>query len=145
RDTVVLLVAPRPDRVALAVDTSFPTGLLRVALLHGLGHVLLGHVRPGDRHGHWDTAATLLGDGVARRWDREVRQAFAPWFADDAPTPGFGFVPTAPEPHEVQLEALAALEATRAGGNTAGLVVLATGLGKTWLSAFDSDRPEFRR
>lgn len=50
-----------------------------------------------------------------------------------------------PEPHAVQKEALAALEATRAAGHGAALVVLATGLGKTWLSAFDSDRPEFRR
>ena len=43
-----------------------------------------------------------------------------------------------PEPHGIQKEALAALEKTRAAGNRAGLVVLATGLGKTWLSAFDS-------
>jgi superfamily II DNA or RNA helicase/HKD family nuclease/diadenosine tetraphosphate (Ap4A) HIT family hydrolase len=54
-------------------------------------------------------------------------------------------VVTPPEPHEVQQDALAALEATRAEGYTAGLVVLATGLGKTWLSAFDSNRPEFAR
>lgn len=45
-----------------------------------------------------------------------------------------------PPPHEVQLEALAALAATRATGFRAGLVVMATGLGKTWLSAFDSER-----
>jgi superfamily II DNA or RNA helicase len=44
-----------------------------------------------------------------------------------------------------QQQALKALEETRAQGNTAGLVVLATGLGKTWLSAFDSHRPEYRR
>jgi len=50
-----------------------------------------------------------------------------------------------PEPHDVQKEALAALEATRVKGARAGLVVLATGLGKTWLAAFDSDRPECRR
>jgi len=50
-----------------------------------------------------------------------------------------------PEPHGVQQEALAALERTRSEGARAGLVVLATGLGKTWLSAFDSHRPEFRR
>ena len=48
-------------------------------------------------------------------------------------------------PHGIQEEALAALEATREEGNRAGLVVLATGLGKTWLAAFDSDRPEYRR
>lgn len=44
----------------------------------------------------------------------------------------------APTPHEVQGEALAALRATRAKGYGAGLVVLATGLGKTFLAAFDS-------
>lgn len=41
-------------------------------------------------------------------------------------------------PHPIQAEALEALDATRAAGRRAGLVVLATGLGKTWLSAFDS-------
>jgi len=30
-------------------------------------------------------------------------------------------------------------------GNRAGLVVVATGLGKTWLSAFDTSRAEFQR
>ncbi len=50
-----------------------------------------------------------------------------------------------PEPHNVQRQALAALEQTRQDGFTAGLVVLATGLGKTWLAAFDSDRLEYRR
>lgn len=44
----------------------------------------------------------------------------------------------APTPHEVQTEALEALRATRAKGYGAGLVVLATGLGKTFLAAFDS-------
>ncbi|MGR3783752.1 MAG: DEAD/DEAH box helicase family protein, partial [Albimonas sp.] len=46
--------------------------------------------------------------------------------------------PAAPEPHEIQAEALAALAASRARGHRAGLVVLATGLGKTFLAAFDS-------
>src|ERR1700742_2752961 len=48
-------------------------------------------------------------------------------------------------PHTIQQEALKALEDTRQDGFSAGLVVLATGLGKTWLSAFDSGRPEFQR
>lgn len=50
-----------------------------------------------------------------------------------------------PEPHDIQVEALRALERTREIGAQAGLVVLATGLGKTWLAAFDSNRPAFRR
>ena len=43
-----------------------------------------------------------------------------------------------PTPHSIQSEALEALRRARAEGKAAGLVVLATGLGKTWLSAFDS-------
>jgi superfamily II DNA or RNA helicase/HKD family nuclease/diadenosine tetraphosphate (Ap4A) HIT family hydrolase len=48
-----------------------------------------------------------------------------------------------PTPHPIQGEALAALQETRAANRCAGLVVLATGLGKTWLGAFDSEG--FRR
>ena len=49
-------------------------------------------------------------------------------------------------PHTIQQDALKALENTRQEGFSAGLVVLATGLGKTWLSASDSNRSsEFRR
>lgn len=48
-------------------------------------------------------------------------------------------------PTAVQSAALEALQNSRAGGNRAGLVVMATGLGKTWLSAFDTSRPEFKR
>jgi len=43
-----------------------------------------------------------------------------------------------PEPHAIQSAALQALAQSRQAGHRAGLVVLATGLGKTWLSAFDS-------
>lgn len=42
-----------------------------------------------------------------------------------------------PVPHQVQKEALAALAITRDEGQQAGLVVMATGLGKTYLAAFD--------
>jgi superfamily II DNA or RNA helicase/HKD family nuclease/diadenosine tetraphosphate (Ap4A) HIT family hydrolase len=50
-----------------------------------------------------------------------------------------------PEPNRIQRRALEALARTRIAGNRSGLVVLATGLGKTWLAAFDSVDPEFRR
>ena len=48
-------------------------------------------------------------------------------------------------PTSVQSEALEALSRTRNAGFGGGLVVMATGLGKTWLAAFDATRPEFRR
>lgn len=43
----------------------------------------------------------------------------------------------APEPHKVQVEALEALAKSRNEGRQRALVVLATGLGKTWLAVFD--------
>ena len=52
---------------------------------------------------------------------------------------------TPPAPRPVQREALTELERTRLDGYRAGLVVMATGLGKTWLAAYDSARPQFRQ
>lgn len=50
-----------------------------------------------------------------------------------------------PQPTPVQEEALQALAETREEGYRRGLVVLATGLGKTWLAAFDAERLGARR
>ena len=50
-----------------------------------------------------------------------------------------------PQPNEIQLQALAALNATRDKGFRRGLVVLATGMGKTWLSAFDAQAMNAKR
>ena len=50
-----------------------------------------------------------------------------------------------PEPTKIQQEALEALVTSRESGYRRGLVVLATGLGKTWLAAFDAVRMGARR
>jgi superfamily II DNA or RNA helicase/SOS-response transcriptional repressor LexA len=50
-----------------------------------------------------------------------------------------------PEPSTLQYEALAALAITREEGYLRGLVVMATGLGKTWLAAFDVAQMGARR
>lgn len=50
-----------------------------------------------------------------------------------------------PAPTPVQVDALATLAATRREGYRRGLVVLATGLGKTWLAAFDAEQAGARR
>jgi superfamily II DNA or RNA helicase/diadenosine tetraphosphate (Ap4A) HIT family hydrolase/HKD family nuclease len=52
---------------------------------------------------------------------------------------------TTPALRPVQREALTALEQTRLDRFRRGLVVMATGLGKTWLAGFDTARPQFRR
>lgn len=50
-----------------------------------------------------------------------------------------------PPPTPIQHDALAALAYTRREGYRRGLVVLATGLGKTWLAAFDTEQVGARR
>ena len=50
-----------------------------------------------------------------------------------------------PVPTPIQTDALAALAATRREGYQRGVVVLATGLGKTWLAAFDAEQLGARR
>jgi superfamily II DNA or RNA helicase/diadenosine tetraphosphate (Ap4A) HIT family hydrolase len=108
-------------------------------------------VHSGDQEGFAET-----GSAFQRLWEHpSTKRLDAEWireYADRraAPVPrvtGIEAEPIGPppQPHAVQAEALRALEESRAEGNTAGLVVLATGLGKTWLSAFDSNREEFRR
>ena len=59
--------------------------------------------------------------------------------------PGTEEVESPPTPTPIQTEALAALEATRRDRYLRGLVVLATGLGKTWLAAFDAEQVSARR
>lgn len=50
-----------------------------------------------------------------------------------------------PEPTPVQAEALAKLQEARNQGKKRALVVLATGLGKTWLSAFDTQQMQAKK
>lgn len=71
---------------------------------------------------------TWVSEYRKRRPTRAVAEFAVP---AEAPLP-------VPEAHSVQREALAKLAEARASGSTAGLVVLATGLGKTWLAAFDT-------
>lgn len=74
----VLAIRPQDDRVIIQVDTNQPDDLSACAIAHAVGHVLLGHVQPGDSLGHWDTRQTLSNGH--RRWDREVRETFPGWF-----------------------------------------------------------------
>ncbi|MFM2609376.1 DEAD/DEAH box helicase family protein [Vibrio chagasii] len=48
-------------------------------------------------------------------------------------------------PNSAQVEALLALSASRNEGNVRGLVVMGTGMGKTWLSAFDAQQMNAKR
>jgi hypothetical protein len=50
-------------------------------LAHVYGHLVLGHLRKGDRYSHYDTLADLQApSGPARRWDRVVQAMLPLWF-----------------------------------------------------------------
>jgi len=77
---------------------------------------------------------TLTHSWIANYAKKRAKQQslFKPLFVDD----NFEeYEP--PTPNEMQQQALTALNQTRGNGFKRGLVVLATGMGKTWLSAFD--------
>ena len=80
RKNAVLVLSPDKFMVKIGIDLNQPPDILRDSLLHGIGHVLLGHVRPQDDFGHSDTPEGILGQGRLRRWDRQVREAYSPWF-----------------------------------------------------------------
>ncbi|MFC1526220.1 DEAD/DEAH box helicase family protein [Candidatus Latescibacterota bacterium] len=80
-------------------------------------------------------ATATLDEDWIRAYDQRHKPATRPVPPEQVEPP--------PEPHAIQTQALRKLATTREAGNRAGLVVLATGLGKTWLSAFDSE--QFRR
>lgn len=84
QDGVVCTVVPDAAKVWIGLDLGQDTEFLTDALLHAYGHVLLGHVRPGDKHGVWDAADTITAKRPLRRWDREVRSRFAKWFEPTA-------------------------------------------------------------
>jgi superfamily II DNA or RNA helicase/diadenosine tetraphosphate (Ap4A) HIT family hydrolase/SOS-response transcriptional repressor LexA len=85
----------------------------------------------------WQRAIPLTSDWVRAYVERAREESPArlpPGEAEAEP------LAPPPPPHELQKEALEALRKTRAEGHGRALAVLATGLGKTWLAAFDVAR-----
>lgn len=90
----------------------------------------------------WSRARVLDGEWIAayeqRAAQRDATRPRSPAepVGEDVAEP----LPSPPDAHDVQTEALAALRVSRAAGRQRALVVLATGLGKTWLAAFDFEQ-----
>jgi superfamily II DNA or RNA helicase/diadenosine tetraphosphate (Ap4A) HIT family hydrolase/HKD family nuclease len=81
----------------------------------------------------WTKAIPLTAEWVAK-YAENARATAAP-----EPVGEVDLAPLepAPDPNDIQREALEGLARARADGRRRALVVLATGLGKTWLAAFD--------
>jgi superfamily II DNA or RNA helicase len=98
----------------------------------GIDPLAYGCVR-GAVDALWASALELTSQWL-EAYARRVQQAPQPPPAGDAVSEA---LEPPPAPHVFQEEALAALAQARAQGRRRALVVLATGLGKTWLAAFD--------
>lgn len=71
---VVGRLVPTSDRLILAFDLEATSEReLGAVLLHLCAHCELGHVRPGDAWGHWDTRETATGTTPRRYWDQTAR------------------------------------------------------------------------
>jgi len=81
----------------------------------------------------WSSARRLDAGWVADYARRARRSMLLPPEGEVATEP----LSTPPVPHQVQADALARLRDVREQGHRRALVVLATGLGKTWLAVFD--------
>jgi len=120
------------------------SNLTSTALRHGVEWNLQSGVEPNDWKSVHDAFETLIRspnvlpltqewiDRYASRRKAKPLPEFAQAVTEESPPE------PVPEAHDIQCRALEALRRTRESGHRAGLVVLATGLGKTWLSAFDS-------
>lgn len=97
----------------------------------------------------WNARATApltaewIDEYATRR--RPSRDWDSPSSSSSSPSPSPSPPQAPPEPHAIQVEALAALQRARDEGATRGLVVLATGLGKTLLAAFAAHAMGARR
>ena len=74
---VVMALLPKANEVVVAVDLHLPAEVLQPLLLHAVAHLVLGHVRPGDDWGHWDTKSTATSAEPHRHWDREAKDFVA--------------------------------------------------------------------
>ncbi|MCB9798035.1 MAG: DEAD/DEAH box helicase [Alphaproteobacteria bacterium] len=80
----ILRLVPQDDAVFIEVDPTLEPDRTLWALCHAAAHMRLGHVQPGDSHGHWDTWESITTPG--RRWDREVRDRLPDWAPPSVPT-----------------------------------------------------------
>lgn len=78
QNETTLLVVPDVNGITLGIEKHpSPETTFRM-IQHGIAHVLLGHIRPGDEFGHSDTIDTILGMGPLKRWDEDVKELIPP-------------------------------------------------------------------
>ncbi|MFC1850966.1 DEAD/DEAH box helicase, partial [candidate division CSSED10-310 bacterium] len=76
----ILALFAQNNSLVLAIDFEQPPEIVCRTLLHGIGHIVRGHIRADDDYGHSDTVESISGRGPLQRWDREVQEKFKTWF-----------------------------------------------------------------
>ncbi len=129
-----------PDGGSTFVGSS---NISRIALTHGVEWNLRVEERDDPEafaattaafEEHWRQATPLTAEWIDGYAERVCARPDVP------PLPGeveLEPLPESPRPHPLQRRALDALRQAREEGRRRALTVMATGLGKTWLSAFD--------
>jgi len=77
QEGTIFMVVPEKDQVVFGINLKNAALEILEIVLHGLGHVALGHVKSNDDYGHSDTIDSILGIGSLKRWDADVK-AFIP-------------------------------------------------------------------
>jgi ATP-dependent Lhr-like helicase len=72
QEGTVMVLSPKEEKVSIGLDITQSPETIEKAILHAVGHLLCGHVVPGDEYGHADTTDTLIGQGHLNRWDQEA-------------------------------------------------------------------------
>ncbi len=78
QNETILHIIPEQDHILLTIDPQQPAQTTCRMIQHGLAHVMLGHIQPGDEFGHSDTLENIVGCDYLNRWDQEVHALFAP-------------------------------------------------------------------
>lgn len=74
-----LRVVPEAEHVRIELNPALAATDAAFALAHAAAHLRLGHLRPGDPFGHWDTRESITSTSPSRRWDRETRALLPVW------------------------------------------------------------------
>ena len=80
-----LRVIPEGEQVRIELNPALAATDAAFALAHAAAHLRLGHLRPGDPFGHWDTRENITSTTPSRRWDREARALMPAWASPAAP------------------------------------------------------------
>lgn len=76
QNETILHIIPEQEHILLAIAPGQSAQTICRMIQHGLAHIMLGHIQPGDKFGHSDTLENIIGHGHLNRWDQEAHELF---------------------------------------------------------------------